>query len=225
VAVSFGTPVETAGGIALPVLIAGDARLGGAMLTLEAPLDRYEVTGFEVSPATDWLALHEVRDGKIVLGLIDVRDSRRLDLRTSSSFTLTLALRPGQPAGGRVTVVAGEFSGPDGVRLGVELGRPSQPLSAGTPVALSANQPNPFSTETAFTLDLASAANVAIGIYDLRGRAVASLHRAPLGSGPHVFRWDGRRADGSFAPNGVYFYQATVGGKSVSRKLILMRKN
>ena len=225
VAVSLGTPESRSSGITLPVLIDGATLLGGAMLMLEAPLDRYEVTGFDANPSSDWLALHEVRDGKVVLGLIDVRDSRRLDIRASSSFTLTLALRPGQASGGRVTVVAGEFSGRDGVTLGVDLGRPSQPLPGGAPVALGANQPNPFSTETAFTLDLAAAADVAIAIYDLRGRAIASLHRAPLGSGPHVFRWDGRRTDGSFAPNGVYFYQATVGGKSVARKLILMRKD
>ena len=223
VAVSLGPPEETASGIALPVLIDGASRLGGAMLTLEAPLDRYDVTGFDVSPLGGWLALHEVRDGKIVLGLIDVHDRRQLDLRVSSSFTLLLALRPGRSAGGRVSVVAGEFSGPDGVRLGVDLGRPSQPLPGGSSPTLSASQPNPFSTETAFTLDLSAAADVAIGIYDLRGRAVAILPRAPLGSGPHVFRWDGRRADGGVAPNGVYFYKATVGGKSIARKLILMR--
>jgi flagellar hook assembly protein FlgD len=107
----------------------------------------------------------------------------------------------------------------------VDLGRPSQTLPGAAQVALSPNQPNPFSTETAFTLQLHEAADVAVGIYDLRGRAVANLHRAPLTPGPHVFRWDGRGSDGRSAPNGIYFYQATVGGKSLARKLILMRGN
>jgi len=105
----------------------------------------------------------------------------------------------------------------------VNLGRPSLTLPDASRIALGSNRPNPFSTETAFSLDLVEAADVAVGIYDLRGRSVANLHRAPLAPGPHEFRWDGRSTDGSAAPNGVYFYQVTVGGKSYARKLILMR--
>jgi flagellar hook assembly protein FlgD len=92
-------------------------------------------------------------------------------------------------------------------------------------VALSVNQPNPFSRETAFTLDLPQSGDVTLTIYDLRGRAIRTLHRAPLAAGPHEFHWDGSTSDGSPAPNGVYFYQATMAGHSVSRKLILMRGN
>ncbi len=223
VAVGFGTPEQDGGGIALPVRIAGTDLLGGALLTLEAPLDRYDVIGFDVNPPGSWLTLHEVRDGRLVLGLIDIRGGNERAGLGNHQFTLTLALRPGQPAGGQVTAVGGEFSGPDGVTLAVELGRPTQTLPGGAQVALGQNQPNPFSTETVFTLQVAEAADVVVGIYDLRGRAVANLHRAPLTPGPRVFRWDGRRSDGSAAPNGVYFYQATVGGKSLARKLILMR--
>lgn len=225
VSVRFGTPDQTASGLVLPVDIDGISRLGAAMLTLEAPLDRYDVVGFDVDPPGDWLTLHEVRDGHIVLGMIGLRDSRQLTDQVASRFTLTLALRPGQAPGGELTAVAGEFSGHDGVALGVELGRPSVILADAPRIALGPNRPNPFSTETAFSLDLVETSDVVVGIYDLRGRSVASLHRAPLGPGPHLFRWDGRSTDGSAAPNGVYFYKATVGGKSFARKLILMRGN
>lgn len=223
VSVSFGTPEQTATGLVLPVDIAGIGQLGAAMLTLEAPLDRYDVVGFDVNPPGDWLALHEVRDGRIVLGMIGVTAARQIEQRASSRFTLTLALRPGQTAGGALTAVAGEFSGPDGVALGVNLGRPSLTLPDASQIALGANRPNPFSSETAFSLDLVETADVVVGIYDIRGRSVANLHRAPLGPGPHEFKWNGRGTDGSAAPNGVYFYQVTVGGKSYARKLILMR--
>lgn len=225
VSVSFGTPEVTASGLVLPLDIGGISRLGAAMLTLEAPLDRYDVVGFDVIPPGDWLTLHQVRDGRIVLGMIGLTDSRRLDQRVASRFTLTLALRPGQEPGGELAAVAGEFSGPDGIALGVELGRPSVILADAPRVALGANRPNPFSTETVFSLDLVAAADVVVGIYDLRGRSVANLHRAPLGPGSHLFRWNGRSADGSAAPNGVYFYKAMVAGKSFTRKLILMRGN
>ena len=55
VSVAFGTPEASGEEIALPVRIGGTEYLGAAMLTLEATLDRYEVTGFDVSPPGNWL--------------------------------------------------------------------------------------------------------------------------------------------------------------------------
>jgi flagellar hook assembly protein FlgD len=50
-----------------------------------------------------------------------------------------------------------------------------------------------------------------------------SLHHGWLAAGPHEFRWDGRTEDGTSARNGVYFYRAEVGGRAVSRKMVLVR--
>ena len=222
VAVDFGAPVVSSQGIDLPVRLSGAGRLGAAMLTLDLPLDRYHVGGLDAPGG--WLALQSEQRGRLALGMISVRPASPANLGPAT-FVLHLAPRPGAARGGIVTATAGEFSGPDGVTLGVNLGQPAQALPGEGGVALGPSQPNPFSGETAFTLELVQTADVTVAIFDLRGRLVADLHRAPLAAGPHVFRWDGRQADGSAAPNGIYFYRATVAGQSLARKLILMRGN
>lgn len=223
VSMSFGDPETAAGVITVPLRFTGVDRFGAAKFTLELPLDRYEVAGFVAG--APWLALHDQQGGRLTLGILNVRNSRDLSQEAPPTFQLRLRLRPGAAPGGTVTATAGEFSGTDGVALGVNLGRPSRALPGSGSASLSPNQPNPFSRETAFTLVLPQSGDVTVTIYDLRGRAIRTLHRAPLEAGPHEFRWDGSRADGSPAPNGVYFYQATMAGHSVSRKLILMRGN
>src|SRR5262249_20061272 len=157
--------------------IDGADRLGAALLTLDAPLDRYQLTG--VSGGALWLSLHEVRDGHLRVGVLrtwsgDFAVDPRLDL------VLHLALKIGQPAGGEVSAVAGEFSGADGVMLAVDLGTPHGTLPGPARIALSSNRPNPFSAETRFTLDLPAPAQVVVGVYDLRGRGIVTLHRGPL---------------------------------------------
>lgn len=225
VAFSFGAPVETATGVDLPLHVAGSDRLGAAMLTLGAPLDRYDVTGFDGGASTQWLTLHQVHEGRLMLGMIDAQGPNRRAVPGSLDLTLHLNLKPGQSPGGEVTTVAGEFSGTDGAMVMVGQGSPSQVLPGPTRVELSGNRPNPFSAETRFTLQLTEAAEVVVGIYDLRGRAVATVFRGRLPSGPQEFRWDGRSDDGSRAANGVYFYRVATGGKTLARKLILMRGN
>jgi len=223
VSLHFEPPDVASGEITVPMSFTGSDRLGAARLTLDLPLDRYEVAGFEAQGS--WLALQEERDGRLTLGMISIRDSRTMSLEAPPRFLLHLRLKPGATPGGAVTATAGEFSGPDGVALRVDLGKPTMELPGSGTASLSASQPNPFSRVTAFTLDLPQAGDVTVTIYDLRGRAVRTLHQAPLPAGPHEFQWDGTQSDGSSAPNGVYFYRATVSGHPLSRKLILMRGN
>ena len=224
IAVRFDPAVESASGVDLPVRIAGLNLIGAAMLTLDLPLDRYEVTGYDVTPPGNWLTLHEVRDGRAVLGMLDVRGGNQPAVLDPARFTLHLRLRPGAAPGGQVTAVAGRFSGPDGVSLQVDLGSPTQTLPGGTVSGLSPSHPNPFSVETRFTLQLDAPADVVVRIFDLRGRAVATLHRGPLAAGPREFTWDGRTSEGNAAPDGVYFYHAAIGAKTLARKLVLMRR-
>lgn len=219
--VRFGAPVEDARTIAIPVTLDGDHPVGGARLVLRYPSDRFDVAGVEFPGRSSWLELHEVAGGRLVVGMLDL--GRLPTTSFHHSFTLRLALRTGQRAGGEVAVVAAEFSDPDGVALIADLGAPSVAIGGGL-IVLGPGQPNPFGRDVRFGVTLAEAVDLDISIHDLTGRLVTTVHRGPATAGGHTFEWDGRNADGSGAPDGIYFYRARAAGQTVSRKVILLRE-
>jgi flagellar hook assembly protein FlgD len=79
-----------------------------------------------------------------------------------------------------------------------------------------------LSRETRFELTTSASANVDLGIFDLSGRRVATIHRGALEAGPHSFRWDGTASGGGRVPSGVYFYRAQTASTSATRKLVVL---
>jgi hypothetical protein len=221
VGVSFGVPSRSPIGLDLPLRVSGVDRLGAARLALRFPADRYEVSWVD-GPwnAGSWLSLHEVSGDQLVLGLIGVQPnapSNALDM------VVHFALKPGRGPGGTILVESGEFAGPDGAALEVRLDQPPLRLDGPTGLALSAGEPNPFARALRFTVSLTRPAEVDVAIHDPGGRLVTVLHRGALGPGSHPFVWDGARADGSAAPNGLYFYRVRAGGETAARKVVLLR--
>jgi len=217
---ALGPPAPSAAGIDVPLRIASADRLGAALLALHAPLDRYEVVGLDPPPGSAWLALHEVREGRLELGLLHLPAPGGIET-ADLELTLHLALKPGQVPGGEVRALEGEFCGPDGAMLAVDLGATASDLGGALRVALSAARPNPFSGVTRLTLSLDHTAEVDARVYDLAGRMVAVLFRGRLAAGERALTWDGRGDDGRRARGGVYFLQVRAQGASVARKLIL----
>lgn len=223
IALDLKAPAGTTGGLAVPMRLRGSDRVGALRLVLDAPFDRYDVAAVELGEGgSEWLQLHEVQDGRLVIGLVRLSPAGE---RSELDLTLELALKAGQRHGGSITASEAQFSGPDGVALEVELGRPTQGFGGGASLALSPNRPNPFTGETVFSVTLDRGDDVTVGVYDVSGRLVASVFRGPLAAGTHEFGWSGRSADGSRAANGIYFYRASTGATQVSRKMILMRGN
>jgi len=221
VAVRFGVPARSPIGFDLPVRVSGADRLGAARLALQFPSDRYEMLWIDgPSEAGSWLRLHEVDGSRLAIGLIGV-----LPGGTSNALDLVLhfALKPGQPPGGAIQLEGGEFSGPDGAALEVTLDQPPLRLDGPTGLALSPGEPNPFAREARFTVSLTRPAEVEVAIHDLGGRLVTVVHRGPLGPGSYPFTWNGTRADGSAAPDGLYFYRARAGSEVAARKIVLLR--
>ncbi len=83
--------------------------------------------------------------------------------------------------------------------------------------------PNPFNPETELRFSVTQAADVRLTVHDIRGRMVRLLHAGSLGSGDHIFRWDGKDSAGRTLPSGVYLAQAEAGTQKFTAKLILIK--
>lgn len=91
-----------------------------------------------------------------------------------------------------------------------------------TAFALDAPHPNPFAERTTLTLRLAESGPVAVVVYDVRGRRVATLEDRVLPAGTHRIAWDGT-ANGQRLAGGVYIVHLTSGEGRAVRKLTLLR--
>ena len=62
-----------------------------------------------------------------------------------------------------------------------------------------------------------------LSIYDVSGRIVEELFAGTMTRGERKFEWDGRSSQGAKVASGVYIAAFRVGGKVVSRKVVLAR--
>src|SRR5262249_43761013 len=89
---------------------------------------------------------------------------------------------------------------------------------------LSPSRPNPFVTESRFSISLDAGAYADVSVYDIQGRRVSTVFRGRLGAGTTELAWNGRRADGSRATVGVYFYRLEMRGRVMSRRFVLLKQ-
>jgi hypothetical protein len=96
---------------------------------------------------------------------------------------------------------------------------PSSPISPPTELALGQNSPNPTPSVTVIHYALPAASSVSLSVYDLQGRKIVTvLDHESQGAGPHevhlqVASWKA----------GVYLYRLDVAGRSMTRKLVVVR--
>lgn len=109
-----------------------------------------------------------------------------------------------------------------GLTLITGVGTPP-PALASRP-ALRQNYPNPFNPRTTIQFELPRAESVRLGIYDVQGRLVATLHDGPAPAGVSRVEWRGQIDRGGVAASGVYFYQlVTASGSKDSRRMVVMK--
>ena len=96
----------------------------------------------------------------------------------------------------------------------------AEPSASGIDLTAS---PNPFNPRVAFGLELSQAGRVSLVLYDARGRQVRRLFDGTEPAGRRSIVWDGLDDVGRPAPSGVYFCLASWGGRSVLRKVALLR--
>jgi hypothetical protein len=84
-------------------------------------------------------------------------------------------------------------------------------------------RPNPVAGRASLHFDLARAGAVALDFYDVHGRHVRSIVRAPLEPGRYAYEWNGADDRGVRLPAGVYILRFTAPGFRASQRVALVR--
>lgn len=157
-------------------------------------------------------------------------DARRLDgLREGDPLFRNPAkrdfrLREGSPAlpfsedGDQL----GAFGGDAPLRMEPEENAGEEPEDEAAGL-LGPSVPNPFTPATTIHFTVPRADVVDLGVYNVLGRRIRTLHTGDLPAGEHSRVWDGRDDLGAEAPPGIYFVRITQGGVTESRRLVLVR--
>jgi hypothetical protein len=90
--------------------------------------------------------------------------------------------------------------------------------SSSAQARLEQNYPNPFNPLTTIEYYLAASGNVALHVYNVLGQEVTTLVNAKEQAGPHRVVFDGKGLSA-----GVYFCRLQTEGRTVTRKLLLLR--
>ena len=88
---------------------------------------------------------------------------------------------------------------------------------------LSQNYPNPFNPSTVIEYTLPEKADVNVTIYNVLGQAVVTLIDEARPAGTHQIVWNGTTMNGKYVASGVYLYRLQVGGKVLTRSMVLVR--
>ena len=89
--------------------------------------------------------------------------------------------------------------------------------------AVAQNYPNPFNPTTSISYTLPARAQVEIAVFNVLGQRVRTLQEGTRPAGVHRVVWDGTDDSGRPQASGVYFYRASLGEVTVSRKMMLLK--
>jgi hypothetical protein len=94
---------------------------------------------------------------------------------------------------------------------------------AGGPAVALGVAGNPFRGALGLRLDLASAHEVELEVFDIQGRAVARIPYGRLGGGAHRLSWDGRDLSGRDVGAGVFFARVRVDDRTRVERVVRVR--
>ena len=97
------------------------------------------------------------------------------------------------------------------------------PLTLPTDFVLSQNYPNPFNPSTTIALSLPYRTDVRLEIFNTLGQLVRSLCNGVLPAGETHVVWDSRDGGGEVVSSGVYYYRLTAAGRTLTRKMLLLK--
>jgi hypothetical protein len=83
-------------------------------------------------------------------------------------------------------------------------------------------RPNPLRRETRFAFDLPRAGEVALEVFDLSGRRIATVARGDYPAGSHEERWSAVDEQGAPLGAGLYFARLSAGGRTFVQRLAVL---
>jgi hypothetical protein len=102
----------------------------------------------------------------------------------------------------------------------------SQPVTVRTRalvLSLSQNRPNPFNPATTIEFTIPERDHVVLTVYNVAGQRVVTLVDQVMTEGHKGITWDGSNSQGSAVSTGVYFYRLQTGGKTLTRKMVVLK--
>jgi len=88
---------------------------------------------------------------------------------------------------------------------------------------LSDPSPNPFNPSTTVEFSVPQDGRVTVAVYNLRGQLIRILLDEQKQTGAHSVQWDGCCENGEKAATGTYLFRLEAGGKTVTKKGILVK--
>jgi len=109
----------------------------------------------------------------------------------------------------------------------LKLNLPRRPSSGARAIPktfeLRQNLPNPFRMRTSIRFGVPKTADVRVQVYDLTGRVVRTLADGERLPGYHSVVWNGEDNSSRAVAAGVYFYELKSDGRTLERKMLLLK--
>jgi len=98
----------------------------------------------------------------------------------------------------------------------------------GTPLvimnlSLGNNYPNPFNPSTTIEYSVPKTTKVKLRIYNIRGQLVKELVNQTVEPGKYKVVWEGKNNAGHSVASGVYFYRIEANGKTITKKMLMLK--
>jgi hypothetical protein len=90
-------------------------------------------------------------------------------------------------------------------------------------LSLDQNYPNPFNPSTQISYSLTKKGHVRLEIFDLLGKKIMTLKDGLQLSGNYNVQWTGIDQKGNAVPSGLYIYKLTIAGKTLSKRMTLIK--
>ncbi|HPN40769.1 MAG TPA: T9SS type A sorting domain-containing protein [Candidatus Cloacimonadota bacterium] len=80
--------------------------------------------------------------------------------------------------------------------------------------------PNPFKTQTSFTLSVKAGETASVKIYNILGQVIRTYIRS---EGSHTLSWDGRDFNNNACGSGIYFYRVQSPTMSQTKRMVIVK--